>query len=185
MQSDKSNGYRVLSLSPSGSTDDDFSVIQQEIVIVKGCKHSNIVAYYGSYIRWVVCLSVLPLALFIDLMYTWLTHPLSAEIINCGFAWSSVEEAPCRTSTTVSVCVDVCVCERECFLILIWHCFYMGFFLLVYYINFSVLLIFHKCLIHNSWHYLWHYPSTLSFYDLFYTSFSQFLAAYVDYFCII
>ncbi|XP_056297585.1 mitogen-activated protein kinase kinase kinase kinase 5-like [Pseudoliparis swirei] len=31
--------------------DDDFSVIQQEIVIVKGCKHPNIVAYYGSYIQ--------------------------------------------------------------------------------------------------------------------------------------
>ncbi|KAL7849452.1 hypothetical protein SRHO_G00210750 [Serrasalmus rhombeus] len=31
--------------------EDDFSVIQQEIVMVKSCKHSNIVAYYGSYIR--------------------------------------------------------------------------------------------------------------------------------------
>uniref|UniRef100_UPI003AAEC9AB mitogen-activated protein kinase kinase kinase kinase 1 n=1 Tax=Centroberyx gerrardi TaxID=166262 RepID=UPI003AAEC9AB len=31
--------------------EDDFSVIQQEIVIVKSCKHRNIVAYYGSYIR--------------------------------------------------------------------------------------------------------------------------------------
>ncbi|KAM9853604.1 mitogen-activated protein kinase kinase kinase kinase 5 [Aulostomus maculatus] len=31
--------------------DDDFSIIQQEIVIVKSCKHPNIVAYYGSYIR--------------------------------------------------------------------------------------------------------------------------------------
>jgi hypothetical protein len=32
-------------------TEEDFSVIQQEIVIVKSCKHRNIVAYYGSYIR--------------------------------------------------------------------------------------------------------------------------------------
>ncbi|XP_055003802.1 mitogen-activated protein kinase kinase kinase kinase 5-like [Boleophthalmus pectinirostris] len=31
--------------------EDDFSVIQQEIVIVKSCKHANIVAYYGSYIQ--------------------------------------------------------------------------------------------------------------------------------------
>ncbi|GCB70396.1 hypothetical protein scyTo_0010773 [Scyliorhinus torazame] len=31
--------------------DDDFSVIQQEIVMVKSCTHQNIVAYYGSYIR--------------------------------------------------------------------------------------------------------------------------------------
>ncbi len=28
-----------------------FSVIQQEIVMVKSCKHRNIVAYHGSYIR--------------------------------------------------------------------------------------------------------------------------------------
>uniref|UniRef100_A0A674N447 Mitogen-activated protein kinase kinase kinase kinase n=1 Tax=Takifugu rubripes TaxID=31033 RepID=A0A674N447_TAKRU len=33
------------------SEEDDFSIIQQEIVIVKSCKHPNIVAYYGSYIR--------------------------------------------------------------------------------------------------------------------------------------
>ncbi|KAK7939483.1 hypothetical protein WMY93_002809 [Mugilogobius chulae] len=31
--------------------EDDFSVIQQEIVIVKSCKHANIVAFYGSYIQ--------------------------------------------------------------------------------------------------------------------------------------
>uniref|UniRef100_A0A3Q2YIK3 non-specific serine/threonine protein kinase n=1 Tax=Hippocampus comes TaxID=109280 RepID=A0A3Q2YIK3_HIPCM len=30
---------------------DDFSTIQQEILIVRSCKHANIVAYYGSYIR--------------------------------------------------------------------------------------------------------------------------------------
>ncbi|MBN3300683.1 mitogen-activated protein kinase kinase kinase kinase 5 [Amia ocellicauda] len=31
--------------------EDDFSVIQQEIVMVKSCTHRNIVAYHGSYIR--------------------------------------------------------------------------------------------------------------------------------------
>uniref|UniRef100_A0A8C6XZF1 non-specific serine/threonine protein kinase n=1 Tax=Naja naja TaxID=35670 RepID=A0A8C6XZF1_NAJNA len=31
--------------------DDDCMAIQQEIVMVKTCKHPNIVAYYGSYIR--------------------------------------------------------------------------------------------------------------------------------------
>ncbi|XP_041092190.1 mitogen-activated protein kinase kinase kinase kinase 5-like [Polyodon spathula] len=31
--------------------EDDFSVIQQEIVMVKSCKHHNIVAYFGSYIQ--------------------------------------------------------------------------------------------------------------------------------------
>ncbi|KAF3847402.1 hypothetical protein F7725_020430 [Dissostichus mawsoni] len=38
---------KVIKMEP----DDDFSIIQQEIVIVKSCKHPNIVAYYGSYIR--------------------------------------------------------------------------------------------------------------------------------------
>uniref|UniRef100_A0A8C7E3F5 non-specific serine/threonine protein kinase n=1 Tax=Naja naja TaxID=35670 RepID=A0A8C7E3F5_NAJNA len=32
--------------------DDDCMAIQQEIVMVKTCKHPNIVAYYGSYIRF-------------------------------------------------------------------------------------------------------------------------------------
>lgn len=30
---------------------DDFSLIQQEIYMVKECKHCNIVAYFGSYLR--------------------------------------------------------------------------------------------------------------------------------------
>ncbi|KAI5098605.1 mitogen-activated protein kinase kinase kinase kinase 5 isoform X6 [Silurus meridionalis] len=38
---------KIIKMEP----EDDFSVIQQEIVMVKSCKHSNIVAYYGSYIR--------------------------------------------------------------------------------------------------------------------------------------
>ncbi|XP_076014694.1 mitogen-activated protein kinase kinase kinase kinase 5 [Genypterus blacodes] len=47
----KQNGelaaIKVIKMEP----EDDFSVIQQEIVIVKSCKHRNIVAYYGSYIQ--------------------------------------------------------------------------------------------------------------------------------------
>ncbi|XP_045928927.1 mitogen-activated protein kinase kinase kinase kinase 5-like isoform X1 [Micropterus dolomieu] len=47
----KQNGelaaIKVIKMEP----EDDFSIIQQEIVIVKSCKHPNIVAYYGSYIR--------------------------------------------------------------------------------------------------------------------------------------
>uniref|UniRef100_A0A8C8EUP3 non-specific serine/threonine protein kinase n=1 Tax=Oncorhynchus tshawytscha TaxID=74940 RepID=A0A8C8EUP3_ONCTS len=47
----KQNGelaaIKVIKMEP----EEDFSVIQQEIVIVKSCKHRNIVAYYGSYIR--------------------------------------------------------------------------------------------------------------------------------------
>ncbi|XP_062873159.1 mitogen-activated protein kinase kinase kinase kinase 5-like [Trichomycterus rosablanca] len=38
---------KIIKMEP----EDDFSVIQQEIVMVKSCKHRNIVAYYGSYIR--------------------------------------------------------------------------------------------------------------------------------------
>ncbi|XP_016114123.1 mitogen-activated protein kinase kinase kinase kinase 5-like isoform X3 [Sinocyclocheilus grahami] len=37
---------KIIKMEP-----DDFSVIQQEIVMVKSCKHRNIVAYHGSYIR--------------------------------------------------------------------------------------------------------------------------------------
>nr|XP_046150491.1 mitogen-activated protein kinase kinase kinase kinase 5-like [Oncorhynchus gorbuscha] len=47
----KQNGelaaIKVIKMEP----EEDFSVIQQEIVIVKSCKHRNIVAYYGSYIQ--------------------------------------------------------------------------------------------------------------------------------------
>uniref|UniRef100_A0A672JSQ8 non-specific serine/threonine protein kinase n=1 Tax=Sinocyclocheilus grahami TaxID=75366 RepID=A0A672JSQ8_SINGR len=38
---------KIIKMEP----EDDFSVIQQEIVMVKSCKHRNIVAYHGSYIR--------------------------------------------------------------------------------------------------------------------------------------
>uniref|UniRef100_A0A8C7YV53 non-specific serine/threonine protein kinase n=1 Tax=Oryzias sinensis TaxID=183150 RepID=A0A8C7YV53_9TELE len=48
----KQNGdlaaIKVIKMEPG---EDDFSIIQQEIVIVKSCKHPNIVAYYGSYIQ--------------------------------------------------------------------------------------------------------------------------------------
>uniref|UniRef100_A0A3Q1EH13 Protein kinase domain-containing protein n=1 Tax=Acanthochromis polyacanthus TaxID=80966 RepID=A0A3Q1EH13_9TELE len=49
----KQNGelaaLKVIKMEPGEK--DDFSIIQQEIIIVKSCKHPNIVAYYGSYIR--------------------------------------------------------------------------------------------------------------------------------------
>ena len=32
-------------------TGDDFTIIQQEILMMKDCQHPNIVAYYGSYLR--------------------------------------------------------------------------------------------------------------------------------------
>lgn len=30
---------------------DDFGIIQQEILMMKDCRHPNIIAYYGSYLR--------------------------------------------------------------------------------------------------------------------------------------
>lgn len=48
----------ILKAAVSVSTEDDFSIIQQEIVIVKSCKHPNIVAYYGSYIRLAASVSL-------------------------------------------------------------------------------------------------------------------------------
>ncbi|XP_054893963.1 mitogen-activated protein kinase kinase kinase kinase 5 isoform X3 [Poeciliopsis prolifica] len=38
---------KIIKLEPG----DDFSIIQQEIFMVKECKHHNIVAYYGSYLN--------------------------------------------------------------------------------------------------------------------------------------
>lgn len=32
---------------------EDFAVVQQEIIMMKDCKHANIVAYFGSYLRYV------------------------------------------------------------------------------------------------------------------------------------
>lgn len=30
---------------------DDFSIIQQEILMMQDCQHSNIIEYFGSYLR--------------------------------------------------------------------------------------------------------------------------------------
>ncbi|XKL68209.1 hypothetical protein PGB90_003700 [Kerria lacca] len=38
---------KVIKLEPG----DDFGVIQQEILMMKDCRHPNIIAYYGSYLR--------------------------------------------------------------------------------------------------------------------------------------
>uniref|UniRef100_A0A8C1FE28 Mitogen-activated protein kinase kinase kinase kinase n=1 Tax=Cyprinus carpio carpio TaxID=630221 RepID=A0A8C1FE28_CYPCA len=38
---------KVIKLEPG----EDFDVVQQEIIMMKDCKHSNIVAYFGSYLR--------------------------------------------------------------------------------------------------------------------------------------
>ncbi|XP_077191771.1 mitogen-activated protein kinase kinase kinase kinase 3 isoform X4 [Paroedura picta] len=38
---------KVIKLEPG----EDFAVVQQEIIMMKDCKHQNIVAYFGSYLR--------------------------------------------------------------------------------------------------------------------------------------
>ncbi|XP_057324350.1 mitogen-activated protein kinase kinase kinase kinase 5 isoform X2 [Microplitis mediator] len=38
---------KVIKLEPG----DDFAIIQQEILMMKDCRHQNIIAYYGSYLR--------------------------------------------------------------------------------------------------------------------------------------
>ncbi len=38
---------KVVKVEPG----DNFAVIQQEILMMKDCRHPNIVAYYGSYLR--------------------------------------------------------------------------------------------------------------------------------------
>ena len=30
---------------------DDFTIIQQEILMMRDCRHENVVAYYGTYLR--------------------------------------------------------------------------------------------------------------------------------------
>uniref|UniRef100_A0A1W7RA67 Mitogen-activated protein kinase kinase kinase kinase n=1 Tax=Hadrurus spadix TaxID=141984 RepID=A0A1W7RA67_9SCOR len=38
---------KIIKLEPG----DDFGIIQQEILMMRSCRHTNIVAYYGSYLR--------------------------------------------------------------------------------------------------------------------------------------
>lgn len=75
-------------MSLSASIEDDFSIIQQEIVIVKSCKHPNIVKYYGSYIRYAVCLSVSPLFFIFD---TFVDSEISISICRSNKLWICME----------------------------------------------------------------------------------------------
>ncbi|XP_067413353.1 mitogen-activated protein kinase kinase kinase kinase 1 [Emydura macquarii macquarii] len=63
-------------------SDDDCAAIQQEILIVKTCKHHNIVAYYGSYIRlnklW-ICMEFCGAGSLQDIYHV--TGPLSEQQI--------------------------------------------------------------------------------------------------------
>ncbi|VDI61397.1 mitogen-activated protein kinase kinase kinase kinase 3 [Mytilus galloprovincialis] len=47
LNTDDLAAIKMIKLEPG----DDFAIIQQEIVMMKDCKHKNIVAYFGSYLR--------------------------------------------------------------------------------------------------------------------------------------
>ncbi|MBN3312817.1 M4K3 kinase, partial [Atractosteus spatula] len=58
LRAGRSRGHPAITTADlrhaSGCADkpcEDFAVVQQEIVMMKDCKHSNIVAYFGSYLR--------------------------------------------------------------------------------------------------------------------------------------
>uniref|UniRef100_A0A665TX93 Mitogen-activated protein kinase kinase kinase kinase 5-like n=1 Tax=Echeneis naucrates TaxID=173247 RepID=A0A665TX93_ECHNA len=98
--------------------EDDFSIIQQEIVIVKSCKHPNIVAYYGSYIRanklW-ICMEFCGGGSLQDIYHV--TGPLSEpqiayicremlQVMKC----QDLNSLACSSSL---LCVCVCVCVSD------------------------------------------------------------------------
>ncbi|KAJ6667050.1 hypothetical protein lerEdw1_019053 [Lerista edwardsae] len=74
---------KVIKLEPG----EDFAVVQQEIMMMKDCKHPNIVAYFGSYLR---------MEENIDQYIFSAVAVVIVSVINCGFAWSSVEAGHCR-----------------------------------------------------------------------------------------
>ncbi|XP_041447778.1 mitogen-activated protein kinase kinase kinase kinase 5 isoform X4 [Drosophila obscura] len=47
IQSNELAAIKVIKLEPS----DDIQIIQQEIIMMRDCRHPNIIAYYGSYLR--------------------------------------------------------------------------------------------------------------------------------------
>lgn len=47
MQSNELAAIKVIKIEPG----DDIQVIQQEIVMMRDCRHANIIAYFGSYLR--------------------------------------------------------------------------------------------------------------------------------------
>ena len=47
IQSNELAAIKVIKLEPT----DDIQIIQQEIIMMRDCRHPNIIAYYGSYLR--------------------------------------------------------------------------------------------------------------------------------------
>lgn len=47
IQTNELAAIKVIKLEPG----DDIQIIQQEIIMMRDCRHANIIAYYGSYLR--------------------------------------------------------------------------------------------------------------------------------------
>ncbi len=75
---------KVIKLEPG----DDFGVIQQEILVMKDCRHPNIVAYYGSYLRrdrlW-ICMEFCGGGSLQDIYHS--KFRLSDEFLLLAFGW--------------------------------------------------------------------------------------------------
>ncbi|KAF6321387.1 mitogen-activated protein kinase kinase kinase kinase 3 [Rhinolophus ferrumequinum] len=72
---------KVIKLEPG----EDFAVVQQEIIMMKDCKHPNIVAYFGSYLRrdklW-ICMEFCGGGSLQDIYHGWLqkSQPLRGKV---------------------------------------------------------------------------------------------------------
>ena len=79
---------KVIKLEPG----DDFNIIQQEILMMIQCSHSNIISYFGSYLKYLK---------FLELISKILMYLL--DEINYGLQWNYVQEDQCRISIMVSL----------------------------------------------------------------------------------
>lgn len=106
------------------STGEDFAVVQQEIIMMKDCKHSNIVAYFGSYLRYsndhfpdhtftvlrsLLYLPLLSLSPLLLCQFLFLSK--AVELTLCSLGW--VSQLHCRNShsgcsTSVSANCTTC-----------------------------------------------------------------------------
>ena len=72
---------------------DDFNIIQQEILMMQQCTHPNIIAYFGSYLKYARSLH-----LSIDLLLSLLGE---IDEISFGLLWNFVREDRCKIFITV------------------------------------------------------------------------------------
>lgn len=90
------------------SLGDDFNVIQQEIVMMLQCTHPNIIAYFGSYLK------------FVDSIWKRQIHRFesrfSLDEINCGSQWNFALVVRCKIFITVRFELIRCRKRKEPFL---------------------------------------------------------------------